>query len=153
MTLARRVRRLEDIEAITALTYRYARAVDKGPRGNGVDLAAIQQLFTAGARWSSDELGTTVGAAAIAAELPTATDLVEFSMHAFLNPVITVDGDSASASWLMWIASVIDRRPAAVYLSADLAYLRTADGWRIDAVSIRDGLRIPGPPIDAERSA
>jgi hypothetical protein len=147
MTLARRVRQLEDIEAITALTYRYARAVDKGPRGNGVDLAAITQLFTAGARWSSDELGTTVGAAAIAAELPRATALVEFSMHAFLNPVITVDDDSASASWLLWIASVIDRRPAAVYLSADLAYLRTVDGWRIDAVSIRDGLRIPGPPI------
>ena len=74
-------------------------------------------------------------------------------MHAFLNPVITVDDDSASASWLLWIASVIDRRPAAVYLSADLAYLRTADGWRIDAVSIRDGLRIPSPPIDDARSA
>ena len=73
MTLEQRLRQLEDIEAITTLTYRYARAVNKGPRGNGVDLAAIPQLFTAGARWSSDELGTTVGAAAIAAELPSAT--------------------------------------------------------------------------------
>jgi hypothetical protein len=153
MTLKQRVRQLEDREAIKSLTYRYARAVDRGPNGNCVDVAAIPELFTADARWSSDELGTTVGAAAIAAELPTATALVEFSMHAFLNPVITVDGDSATASWLLWIASVIDRRPAAVYLSADLAYLRTADGWRIDAVSIRDGLRIPSPPIDDARSA
>jgi hypothetical protein len=141
--LEQRIRHLEDIEAIEMLTGRYAQVVNKGPTGKGVDLAAIPQIFTAGARWSSDELGTTVGAAAIAAELPTATALVEFSMHAFLNPVITVDGDSASASWLLWIASVIDHRPAAVYLSADLAYLRTAEGWRIDAVSIRDGIRIP----------
>jgi hypothetical protein len=151
VTVARRVRHLEDIEAITTLTYRYARAVNKGPRGQGVDPVAIPQLFTADAQWSSDELGTTVGAAAIAAELPTATAMVEYSRHAFLNPVITVDGDRATGSWLLWISSVIDHQPATVDLSADLRYLRTADGWRIDAVHIHDGL--PIPPVDATRPA
>ena len=144
MTLKQRVRQLEDREAIKSLTYRYARAVDRGPNGNCVDVAAIPELFTADARWSSDELGTTVGAAAIAAELPTATALVEFSMHAFLNPVITVDGDRATGSWLLWIASVLDDRPGAVYLSAQVDYLRTAAGWRIDSVHVYDGIRIAG---------
>jgi hypothetical protein len=142
--LAQRILRLEDIEAIKTLTARYAQAVNKGPNGKGVDLAAIPQIFTVGARWSSDGMGTTVGAAAIAAELPTATAMVEFSTHAFLNPVITVDGDRATGSWLLWIASVLDDRPGAVYLSADVDYLRTAAGWRIDSMHVYDGIRIPG---------
>jgi hypothetical protein len=144
--LGQRIRWLEDIEAIKALTAHYAHAVNKVPNGNGVDLAAIPQIFTADARWSGGELGTFVGSAAIAAELPRATAMVEFSMHAFLNPLITVDGDEASGSWLLWIASVLDHRPGAVYLSADLSYLRTAAGWRIDSVRIHHGIRIPAPP-------
>ena len=74
-------------------------------------------------------------------------------MHAFLNPVITVDGDSATAAWLLWIASVIDQRAGAVYLGADLAYLRAAEGWRLDAVGLHDGLRIPGTPAPEAWSA
>jgi hypothetical protein len=85
-TVEQRIRQLEDIEAIKAVTRCYAHAVNKGPNGKGLDLAAIPQIFTPGARWSSDELGTVIGATAIAAELPTATAMVEFSMQAFLNP-------------------------------------------------------------------
>jgi hypothetical protein len=133
---------LEDVEAITNLTYRYARAIDKGP-DRDVDLAAIPNLFTADARWSSDTLGTAVGADAIAAELPTATAGIERSSHAFLNPIITVDGDRATGAWLLWIASVHDHQPATVYVSADLSYSRTRDGWRIDAICIGGGIRIP----------
>jgi SnoaL-like domain len=144
--LEQRIRHLEDIEAIKSLTARYAKAVDKGPKGKGVDLAAIPQIFTADARWSSDELGNVVGAEAIAAELPTATAMVAFSMHAFLNPLIAVDGDRATGSWLLWIASVFEQRPGAVYLSAGLSYLRTAAGWRIASIHVHDGIRIPGSP-------
>ena len=68
---------------------------------------------------------------------------VTFSMHAFLNPVIDVDGDAATGSWLLWIASIFDGEPGAVYLSADLTYSRTAAGWRIQTVHIHNGLRIP----------
>jgi len=144
--LTQRIRNLEDIHAIETLTTRYGHAVNKGPDGKGVDLTAIPEIFTADARWSSDGLGTTVGAAAIAAVLPTATAAVDFSMHAFLNPRTAVDGDHATGSWLLWIASVLDHRPGVAYLSADLGYLRTTDGWRIDSVHIYDGIRIPGPP-------
>jgi ketosteroid isomerase-like protein len=142
VSLEQRVRRLEDLDAITQLTYHYAMAVNKGP-GNDVDLAAIARLFTTDARWSSDDSGTTIGAAGIVAELPTATAQIEFSAHAFLNPVITLDGDHATGAWLLWIASVHDRNPGAVYLSAELKYVRTADGWRIAAIHVGSGIRIP----------
>lgn len=143
MTIEQRLRHLEDLQAISSLTYRYAQAVNKGPNGNGVDVAAIPELFTTDARWSSADLGTTIGSAGIIAELSTATANVEFSAHAFLNPVIDVNGDSADGTWLLWIASVHDRGTAAVYLSANLGYLRTVAGWRIDSVNVGDGIRVP----------
>jgi hypothetical protein len=70
------------------------------------------------------------------------TAAVQFSMHAFLNPVITVDTDTdtATGSWLMWVASIIGNDPRAVYTSADMAYTRTAEGWRIDDVDIHQGM-------------
>ena len=145
-TLRQRIQYLEDVESIKTLIARYADAVNKGWNAKTLDLNAIPELFTAGARFTDHQLVTTVGAAAIAAELSRATAMVDFSTHAFLNPLIDVDGDSAAGSWLLWIASVLDHQPAAVYLSADLSYLRTATGWRIDSVQVHDGIRIPGPP-------
>jgi hypothetical protein len=44
---------------------------------------------------------------------PAATAKVAFSMHAFLNPMISVDGDTATGSWLLWIASIYDDDPGA----------------------------------------
>jgi hypothetical protein len=147
-TLRQRIRYLEDVESIKTLTARYADAVNKGWNGKSLDLDAIPELFTADACFTDHQLYTTVGAAAIAAELPSATAMVDFSMHAFLNPSITVDGETATGSWLLWIASVIDHRPGAAYLSADLGYLRTATGWRIRSVKVYDGIRISGSPTE-----
>ena len=143
-TLEQRIRRLEDIDCVKNLTARYADAVNKGWAGKTLDLAVIPHIFAADARWTSVEFGTTIGSAAMAATLPAVTAAVEFSMHAFLNPIITVDGDTAAGSWLMWIASVYDAEPGTVHMSADMTYTRTAAGWRIQTVNIHNGLRIPG---------
>jgi putative polyketide hydroxylase len=83
---------------------------------------------------------TTEGLDAILAGLPEHTAVVQFSMHAFLNPVITVDADTATASWLMWVASIMGNDPRAVYMSADMAYTRTDEGWRIHGVDIHRGM-------------
>jgi hypothetical protein len=143
-SLEQRVQRIEDIEAIKDVTARYAAAVSKGWNGKSIDLAAIPSIFAADARWESRDMGLAVdGADAIIADLPRSTSMVEFSMHAFLSPVIALHGDTASGSWLMWIASVIDSDPRAVYMGADLTYTRTAPGWRIQTVDIHHGMRLP----------
>lgn len=139
-TLARRVRRLEDVEAIRDVTARYATAVNKGWNGKTVDLDAIPSIFTTDAHWASPDMGIeTEGLDAILAGLSEHTAAVQFSMHAFLNPVITVDADTATGTWLMWVASIIDDDPRAVYTSADMAYTRTADGWRINGIEVHGG--------------
>jgi hypothetical protein len=142
-TLEQRVRLLEDIEGIKTLTARYANAVDQGWNGKAVDLGEIPSIFAADARWTGDDFGTTEGVDAIVAGLPAATAKVAFSMHAFLNPMISVDGDAATGSWLLWIASIYDDDPGAVYMSADMTYIRTAVGWRIQTVCVHNGIRIP----------
>jgi hypothetical protein len=142
--LEQRIKRLEDLEAVKDVTARYAAAVSKGWNGKTVDLAAIGSVFASDARWESRDMGLAAdGVDAIIASLPRSTSMVEFSMHAFLNPVITLDGDTASGSWLLWIASVIGQDPRAVYLSADMTYTRTDQGWRIQAVDVHHGLRLP----------
>lgn len=147
-SLEQRVALLEDRAAIEALTSRYAEAINHGYGAETLDTDAISDIFAADARWHSDGIGSTLGAEAIAEELPAATARVEFAMHAFLNPRITLDGDTARGSWLFWIASVIDADRRAVYMSAELTYTRTTHGWRIQTMEIHPGIRLPAstPP-------
>jgi len=140
-TLAQRVARLEDIEAIKGVTARYATAVNKGWNEKTLDLEAIPSIFATDARWESREMGiVTEGLDAIVAGIPEQTAMVQFSMHTFLNPVITVAADTATGSWLMWIASIIGNDPRAVYLSADMTYTRTEQGWRIHGIEVHHGM-------------
>ncbi|MEU0506155.1 nuclear transport factor 2 family protein [Nocardia sp. NPDC005998] len=141
-TLEQRILRLEDLEEIRHLTARYADAINKGWKGKTVDLDTVAQVFAADAHWESHEGEVTVGIDAILAVLPAATSVVEFSMHAFVNPIILVDGDTATGHWLMWVASVIADDPRAVYMSADMTYIRTEHGWRIHTVKVDYGTKL-----------
>jgi ketosteroid isomerase-like protein len=141
ISLEERIQRLEDIEAIKDLTARYASAVNKGWNGREIDVEAMPSIYAEDARWDSDFMGVHAqGLEVIMAGLPESTAMVEFSMHSFLNPTITIDGDGATGNWLMWIASKVDDDPRAVYLSADLTYTRTVEGWRIQSVNMQFGM-------------
>jgi putative polyketide hydroxylase len=140
--LPQRLRRLEDIEAITDLTARYAAAVNQWS-GKNLDLQAIPHIFTADSIFENYGGAVTYGASAIAAELPEATGAVTFAMHTFLSPVIAIDGDAATSSWLMWVASIVDNDAGAAYLGADVSYIRTPAGWRIQTVRVHNGIRLP----------
>lgn len=140
--LEQRLRRLEDHEAIRDLTARYADAINKGWNGKHLDLDAITEIFAVDARWEGPQGEFTESADAIAAELPEATAMVEFSMHTFLNPIISVDGDTATGNWLMWIASIVAGDPRAVYMSAAMTYTRTDAGWRIQSIYVAYGAKL-----------
>lgn len=85
----------------------------------------------------------------IAAGLARSTADVAFSQHVFLNPLIEVGGNQASAPWPMWIAARGDDSGSRmVYLSEDVTYSRTSQGWRIQTLTLEvagfDPL-VPGP--------
>lgn len=147
LTLEARVRRLEDLEEIRMVTARYAHAVNKGWDGKTIDLEALRNVFADDVEWEMKDFGARgVGLETILADIPQSTAMVEFSMHAPISPVIDLDGDSATSTWLFWIASRIAGDPRAVYMSADFEYSRKPEGWRIQKGSVVAGMLLSANP-------
>jgi ketosteroid isomerase-like protein len=59
-----------------------------------------------------------------------------FAQHSFTNPVIDVDGDTASATWLLWVAVNAGGTVGEVFQCEDLTYERRADGWVIKSIDL-----------------
>lgn len=56
-----------------------------------------------------------------------------FSMHLYGNPLITVDGDTAHASWMLLEPATRRSDNQAMWMAAvtEDDYVRTAQGWRL----------------------
>jgi hypothetical protein len=97
-SLEERVQRLEDEDAIGTLMAKYADYINKGWNGKVVDADRMPEIFTDDAKWDSPDMGLSgIGVDAIMAGLRAETAGIEFSMHAFLNPMVEVDGDGAAS--------------------------------------------------------
>lgn len=98
--LARRVARLESLEAIRDLIATYARGAD---RNN--DPAILAPLFAPDATWGAKGFGPFRGRAAIADGLAvTGRTGILWSLHYMISPLIELaaDGHSATGSWYLW---------------------------------------------------
>lgn len=132
-----RLRRLEDLEQIRDVTARYADATNRGFGGRTIDWDALEQIYTDDAHWFSGFMGMDVtGRQALLDVLRTQEHAVDRALHSFTNPVIDLDGDTATGRWSMPIGSVHDGLDRAVFLSADFGYRRTETGWRIASVEV-----------------
>ena len=139
-TLQARIQRLEDIEEIKKLTATYGRYVNKGWNGEVVDFDKLPHVFTKDARWQAAAMNADVtGIENIIELLKTATKPGDLAMHSFTNPIIDVDGDAASANWLLWVAGTDGKDGSEVFQSEDLTYIRTSLGWRIKTVVLHFG--------------
>src|SRR4029450_4718459 len=88
-SLAARVQRLEDIEAITHLLIRYAQGSDKRNDPDiMVPLFTEDGIFDVGSGY-----GTYVGHAAIRKFLEGAPDIIRWSLHYMISPKIEIAGD------------------------------------------------------------
>jgi ketosteroid isomerase-like protein len=135
--LEERIGRLEDLEAIRDVTARYANAVNRGYEGKKIDYAALSSVYTEDAVWRSASMNIhEEGRDNLIASLRQQEPLVEIALHGFVNPVIDLDGDTATGQWVMPIGSFHDGKSRAVFMSSDFGYRRTADGWRIASVDV-----------------
>jgi ketosteroid isomerase-like protein len=123
-----RLRLLEDVEAIRRLKAAYCEACDDDHDGD-----AVAALFAPDGVWHDTRIGPCEGHAAIKAHFGAirASGRIARSSHMVTNPVIDVDGDTASGRWslLMQYTDPNDERWRIVGFYRD-RYERYEGRWR-----------------------
>jgi len=93
-TLEQRITRLEDIEAIKQLKARYCEICD-----DNHDADKILSLFTEDGIWEGKNIAHATGHDEIRALFQDFQKTITFSQHMVQNPIIEVNGTTATARW------------------------------------------------------
>lgn len=129
------IRWLADVEQIKQLKHRYCGYCDAG-----YDADRLAPLFTADAVWDGGPIGCYDGREAIRTFFRGSSKRVPFALHMVMNPVIDVDGDTATGNWYLWqpLVYALPQGEQAWWLSAryDDRYRREADGWKFERVTL-----------------
>lgn len=137
-SLEERITALEDIQAIKQMKAHYALCADakytnehaRKPQ-DAIDAIAWDQssVFTDDAVWDNGLFGYFDGKQAIW-EFLRAT-LWKFSVHMFVNPLIKIQGELATGSWVIWEVATLADSDKAMFLSATLEdeYIKVDGGW------------------------
>ncbi len=137
-----RLRTLEDREAIRALKAYYARCADEKytddhrrksqQEVDAITRRQVEASFTPDAVWDGGaQFGIREGREAIYDHLRAGG--WTFALHYFVSPVITLSGDTARGSWMLWQPCTRTQGDRAMLMSAvtEDEYVRTPQGWRM----------------------
>jgi SnoaL-like domain len=133
-TLAERIDRLEQIEALKQLKYRYCAAVDAN-----YDAAAIASMFTEDGVWDGGDLGYYSGRDAIYQSFLEPNASVQWMRHCVLNPIIEITGDRAQCQWYMWLPKIsLDGTSRSFQGGTHVDQCRRVDGrWLFESMQVR----------------
>lgn len=95
--LAQRIQVLEDAEAIKKLKARYTNYCD-----NGYDPDGLASLFVEDAVWDGGVFGKAIGREAIRKFFRSAAKALPFALHYVMNPIIEVNGATATGTWYLF---------------------------------------------------
>lgn len=131
--LDKRIRDLEDREALRELKYRYAAYCD-----DGYDAERLAPLFTADAIWDGGVLGRFVGREEISKFFAGCSKIVPFAIHQVTNPILEINGDRATGRWYLWEPIVFTAGNRGLWMAAryDDGYRREGDVWRFESVKV-----------------
>ena len=128
-----RLKVLEDIEEIKRLKARYCAYCD------AQDADGVAGLFAEDAVFEGVMLGArSEGREAIRTRFVGAPRTVSFAVHMVLNPLISVDGDTATGIWYLFQPYTLVDGDQAMWGSGryDEEYVRTNGEWKIKSVKI-----------------
>ncbi|WP_030799876.1 nuclear transport factor 2 family protein [Streptomyces sp. NRRL S-337] len=129
------LRYLTDRAEIGDLMDRYVRSLDEGRFDEEWARAFHTEDVTA-----EMPIGTVHGRGALLARVRAGMALFDRTVHLGTHPVIEIDGDRATVRGAQLSTHVLADGSKEVFVSAghtDSALVRTADGWRIAASSLR----------------
>jgi hypothetical protein len=139
--IEQRIQNLENKEAIKDITYQYALNINQGWNGIEINPEALLNVFTEDAVWESSVMKINVsGVENIIKSLKEETKSVMFAMHSYSNPVIKINGNSATGNWLFWVVSKMEKdKTNQVFMNQDIHYIKTEKGWRIKLLQLYFG--------------
>ena len=123
----RRLAALEAVEDIKRLKARYCAYCD-----DNYDVDNIASLFVEDAVWESATFGRYEGREAIRGFFVEAPKMLPFAVHMVMNPIIEVNGDTATGTWYLFQACTFAEGERAVWGSAryDEEYVRIDGAWK-----------------------
>jgi hypothetical protein len=144
-TIEQRLQALEDREELIKLKARYVNYNDGGWRGpTHTDPVAVADLFVEDGVWDgSPNAGYAKGRAEIKA-LFEHFRAVKFIVHYVTNPLIEVDGDTATGHWHAIVTSTMPDDSSLWILGLyKEQYVRTAQGGRIKLLRFETAVAAP----------
>ena len=138
--LEARITRLEDLESIKQLKARYCEICDAGHDPN-----RIITIFTEDAIWEGRGIGKAEGHDEIKALFQGFKESISFSQHMVQNPIIEVEGSSASGVWYFFGPFTFIKDNQAMWQSARYHedYEKINGEWKIKH------LKVKGPGMSA----
>ena len=133
--LEKRIQKLEDIEAIKQLKFRYCEICDDDHNPD-----FITTVFSEDAIWEGAGIGKASGHDQIRKLFESFKAAISFSQHIVNNPIIEVEGDKASGRWYFfgtftYYEGGVRRWQSARYHEQ---YVRTEEGWKIQHLKVAD---------------
>jgi hypothetical protein len=141
LSLEQRIQRLEDLENIRNVTFKYAHYINQGWASEKVEVEKIGEIFSDDIIGESPDMKQKiVGIKNIKESLAKETEHLKFAMHAYLNPEIIINENEASGKWLFWIVSIPkENLKNQVYMSQEIKYLRIENSWKICHIKLYFG--------------
>ena len=142
--LEKRITRLEDLESIKQLKARYCEICD-----DNHDSERITSIFTDNGIWEGRGIGKAQGHAEIKALFENFQKRISYSQHMVLNPIIEVDGTTATGVWYFFGPFTFYEDNQAMWQAARYRedYEKIDGTWKIKH------LRVKGPGMSAKYEA
>ncbi len=142
--LEKRITRLEDLEAIKQLKARYCEICD-----DNHDADRITSVFTKDAIWEGRGIGKAEGHDEIRKLFLGFQKTISYSQHMVLNPIIEVEGCSATGIWYFFGPFTFFENNQAMWQAARYRedYEKVKGVWKIKH------LRVKGPGMSANYEA
>lgn len=142
--LEKRITRLEDLESIKQLKARYCEICD-----DNHDSERITSIFTDDGIWEGRGIGKAQGHAEIKVLFENFQKKISYSQHMVLNPIIEVDGTTATGVWYFFGPFTFYEDNQAMWQAARYRedYEKIDGTWKIKH------LRVKGPGMSARYEA
>lgn len=133
MNESEKVQWLFDVEQIKQLKHRYCGYCDEQYDPDG-----IASLFVEDGVWDGGPFGKYEGRDAIHKFFANASNLISFANHYVTNPIIEIDGDTATGRWDLWQPMVSEPDSTACWLVAKYReeYVKRDDSWMFRTLTV-----------------